>query len=89
MFAGITPHTSLKDKDGGTDLLVLKLIAWSLSMLKRIGESPMQYFLSIVMPVWRQRRDGLFSWNKSPPSRMKSTYRKKNKNNTAACEQDR
>lgn len=60
-------------KQSRTDLVVLKLTVWSLSILNCMGVSPMQYCLSIVMQLWRHRRDGLFSWNKSPPSRMKST----------------
>lgn len=38
-----------QNKEQKTDLVVLKLTAWSLRMLKVTGESPMQYFLNIVM----------------------------------------
>lgn len=64
-----------------TDLVVLKFTVWSLRMLNCMGESPMQYCLSIVMLLWRHRREGLLSWNKSPPSRMKSTCKSTKNNN--------
>lgn len=65
------------DKHSRTDWVVLKFTVWSLRMLKCMGESPIQYCLSMVMQLWRHRRDGLLSWNKSPPSRMKSTFKPK------------
>lgn len=56
-----------------TDWVVLKFTVWSLRMLNCMGESPMQYFLNSVMQLWRHRREGLLSWKRSPPSRIKST----------------
>lgn len=44
-----------------THWVVLKLVVWSLRILKVTGESPMQYFLSSVVQMWRLRRDGLLS----------------------------
>lgn len=71
-----TNGKTIREEPQKTDWVVLKLIVWSLSMLKVTGESPMQYFLNIVMQLCRHRLDGLFSWNKSPPSRIRSTYKK-------------
>lgn len=63
-------------KPSQTDWVVLKLTVWSLRMLKWMGESPMQYLRSMVMQLWRHRRVGLLSWNKSPPSKIKSTWKR-------------
>ena len=54
--------------------LLGKLIVWSLTTWNWMGLSFMQYLRRISMVRTRVDRDGLFSWNKSPPRSRKSTW---------------
>ena len=54
---------------------------WSLRNSNWQGLSPMQYFLNKANVLCKVFRDGLFSWKRSPPRRIKSTcWKKKAKN---------
>ena len=50
---------------------------WSLRYSNWQGLSPMQYFLNKANVLCKVFRDGLFSWKRSPPRRIKSTCWKK------------
>ena len=51
----------------------LKFIDWSLRNSIWQGRSPIQYFRNRCIVWCNVFCDGLLSWNKSPPRRMKST----------------
>lgn len=54
-----------------------KLMVWSLTTWNWTGLSFIQYLRNISMVRTRVARDGLFSWNRSPPSNTKSTCKQR------------